>query len=140
MTKNLCPNGGFEQLQDAAARPLPQNWYTFGQGATGRVEMSDDAFQGKRSLHTATTAADRVGANSDIIPIGRGRVRFHYKVLKATADGSNLALYAIGLAGSAGGGEVLRQGYTPPKNTWATASGTRGSLSSISRRRASGTV
>lgn len=112
--KNLCPNGDFERLQDAVARPLPQNWDTFGQGATGRVEMSDDAFQGKRSLRTATTASDRVGANSAIIPIGCGRIRFHYKVLNSSVGGANLALYAIGLAGL-GGGEVTRQGLVPPK-------------------------
>jgi len=112
--KNLCVNGDFEHLQDAAARPLPQEWSVCGQGSTGKVEMSDDAFQGKRSLRMSGADGDQMGMNGAVIPTGHGYVRFHYKVLRSTADGANLTFFAIGLNGPSGA-EVRRQGYTPPK-------------------------
>ena len=112
--KNLCPNGDFERLQDAVARRCRRIGTRFGQARRGRVEMSDDAFQGKRSLRTATTASDRVGANTAIIPMGCGRIRFHYKVLNSSVERRESRVYAIGLAGL-GGGEVTRQGLVPPK-------------------------
>ena len=112
--RTLCSNGDFAHTQEATARPLPQDWSVCGQGASRRVEMSDDAFRAKRSLRMAVAGADSVGINSVPIATGHGLVRFHYKVLKSTADGTNLAFGVIGLSGPAGA-EVRRQVYTPPK-------------------------
>lgn len=108
---NLCPNGDFEQLQEAAARPLPQGWGDISTGKSSRVEISSDACRGKWSLRLAASGADTAGMNSNPIPIAHGLVRFHYKVLNA-APGANLSLFVIGLSHE--GAEVARQGFTPP--------------------------
>ncbi|MBN1343666.1 MAG: discoidin domain-containing protein [Phycisphaerae bacterium] len=112
--KDLCANGDFEHLQEAAARPLPQDWSVCGQGRTGKVEISGESSRGKRSLRMTAGAGDQIGMNSAVIPAGHGYVRFQYKILKSAAGGANLSLYAIGLNG-ANGTEVRRDGYTPPK-------------------------
>jgi hypothetical protein len=111
--QNVCPNGSFERLE-GAARPLPQQWSEYRQGPTARVEISDDACEGKRSLRLAARAGDIAGVNSAVMGLGHGLVRFRYKVLASSADGANLALYAIGLSGP-DGGEVVRHGFSPPK-------------------------
>lgn len=112
--KDVCPNGGFELLQEAAARPLPQDWGTVGQGPSTRIEMSDDAAEGKRSLHMAAGPSDSIGVNGAVLPVGHGRVHFRYKALKSSVDGANLAFYVIGLNGQAGV-EVQRQAFVVPK-------------------------
>jgi len=112
--QNLCPNGSFERLQEAVARPLPQDWGEYRPGQTSRIEISDDAFDGKCSLRLSARGGDAVGMNSAVMPIGHGEVRFRYKVLASAVGGANLALYAIGLSGPSGA-EVTRQGFSPPK-------------------------
>ncbi len=111
--ENLCPNGGFELLLEAAANPLPQNWSPASRGPSGRVEVSSDAAQGKRSLRLVARDSDVAGMNSSPMPVGRGRVQFCYKVLQSAAGGKNLALYAIGLNGA--GIEIARKGFSPPQ-------------------------
>ncbi|UCH35268.1 MAG: discoidin domain-containing protein [Armatimonadota bacterium] len=111
--QNVCTNGGFESLEQAAG-PLPKAWSEYLQGPTARVEVSDDACEGRRSLRLIAQAGDVVGANSAVMALGRGVVRFGYKVLASDADAGNLALYVIGLSGPAGG-EVVRHGYSPPR-------------------------
>ena len=112
--RNLCGNGDFEILQGALARPLPQDWFEFRQGRTAAIDVSDDAFRGKHSLHLAARAGDVVGMNSAVIPTGHGYVRLRYKVLASSVEASNLAVYAIGLTGDRRA-EVMRQGYSPSK-------------------------
>jgi len=112
--KNLCTNGDFEFLQEAAARPLPQAWSGFTQGPSARIDMSDDAFQGKHALRLAACGGDVAGMNGPVMAVGHGVVRFRYKVLASSVGGQNLALYAIGLSGEKGS-EVRRQSCTPPK-------------------------
>jgi len=112
-TRNLCSNGDFEILQEALARPLPQDWSGFTRGRTAALDVSNDAWRGKHSLHLSARAGDVVGMNSAVMPIGHGNVRFRYKALASTADGANLAIYAIGLSAPKGA-EVTRQGYSPP--------------------------
>jgi hypothetical protein len=117
---NLLPNGGFERLLDAAARPLPADWSDYRPGPTSTVEASKDAFEGEWSLRLAARGADVAGANSQVIAAARGIARLHYKILASAAAGANLALYAIGVSGPQAahrpaGGEVTRQGFVPPK-------------------------
>jgi hypothetical protein len=112
--KNLCPNGDFQHLQEAAARPLPQDWSAYGQGVNGRVEMSNDQFNDKRSLRLAAVGDNVVGINGTTIAITHGYVRFHYKLLSSAADGANFLFSVIGLNGPQGS-EVKREGFIPPK-------------------------
>ena len=114
-TKNLCVNGDFEQTQTAAAKLLPQDWQDARSGAGGTVALSQDAAQGKLALAlAAASGAAAAGMNSVVMDTGRGIASFRYKVLKSDVDGSNLALFVIGLSG-VNGAEVRRQAYTPPK-------------------------
>jgi len=124
--QNLCRNGGFELLMEAAANPLPQDWSPVGAGTSRVVDVSSDAAEGKHSLHMSVRDADTVGANSTVMAVEHGLVRFRYKVLRSSAGGKNLALFAIALNGPAGL-EVARQGFSPPPEhvgdgTWHQAS------------------
>jgi hypothetical protein len=113
-TRNLCPNASFEQTRDAGGRLLPAEWSEFRLATTARVEMSHEAVAGGQALRLSATGGDPAGVNSGVMPLGHGRLRFHYKVLSSAADGANLAVFAIGLSG-ASGVEVVRQGFSPPK-------------------------
>jgi len=112
--KDLCLNGSFEQLQEAAANPLPQNWTPVARGPSARIEISEDAAREKRSLRLSARAEDVAGMNGAVMALSHGYVRFQYKILESSVEGANLALYAIGLAGPSGA-EIVRQGLTPPK-------------------------
>jgi len=113
-TRNLLSNGNFERLLDAAARPLPADWSDYRPRPTSAVEVSKDAFEGNWSLRLAARGADIAGVNSRVIAAARGVVRLHYRILASAAGGANLAVYAIGVSGPAGA-EVMRQGFSPPK-------------------------
>jgi len=109
-TQNLCPNNNFEFLQEAAARLLPQDWLEVRQQKAGIIDVSSDTMEGKWSLHLQTTGDELVGINSAIIPVGRGEVKFYYKVSQSQVQGDNLTLYVIGLIN---GLEVDRVAYHP---------------------------
>jgi len=112
--KNLCLNGGFEQLGQAGAGQLPLRWSEFRPASAARIEVSGDAFEGRHALRLTANGGDPVGMNGSVMPVGHGRLRFYYKVISSAADGANLALFAIGLSG-ANGVEATRQGFSPPK-------------------------
>ena len=112
--QNLCRNGGFELLMEAAASPLPQEWSPLGTGASRVVDISSDAAEGKRSLHLLARGADTVGVNGSVMAVEHGLVRLRYKVIQSSVGGKNLALFAIALNGPAGS-EITRQGFFPPK-------------------------
>lgn len=112
--KNLCSNGGFEYLQEAAANPLPQDWRGVRHTAGGTIDISDDAAEGKHSLHLQAGSGEAVGMNSSPIPAGRGTVKMRYKALKSDVDGTNLAFFVIALSDK-GGPEIKRQPFSPPK-------------------------
>ena len=109
--ENLCLNGGFELLQEAAANPLPQNWAPT--SPSGRVSISSDAAQGKHSLDLLARDSDSAGVNGSVMSVQHGRVQFRYKVLQSAVEGKNLALYIIAL--NAAGTEIARKAFSPPK-------------------------
>jgi len=111
---NLCLNGGFENLMEAAASRLPQGWAAMGHGTAGRVEATDQAFTGKHALSLAARSGGAVGANSTPIEAARGLVHFRYTIPASSASGGNLALFVIALSGKQGH-EVRRQAWSPPK-------------------------
>lgn len=116
-SQNLCSNGDFERLQEAAARPLPQDWLV-APGSAGTIEISGDAFHETRSLRLAADAGQTAGINSVAISVRRGSVRFYYKALKSSADGKNLSLAMVALNGP-NGVEISRKSYSPPKESIA---------------------
>ena len=56
--QNLCVNGSFELLLDAAASPLPQSWLPLCPATSRQIEIVNDAVDGKRSLRLAATNSD----------------------------------------------------------------------------------
>lgn len=114
-TQNLCLNGSFEHLRQAAASLLPQDWSPAGRGQSWRVEISNDAADGEHSLRLSAENTGVAGINGAVMAVGHGLVRFHYKAIRSAVAGKNLALYVIALNGPAGL-EVTRQGFSPPKD------------------------
>lgn len=111
--KNLVSNGGFEQLQEAAARALPQNWIVATKGSSAAVDVSPDVYDGKHSLHLKASGSDMAGMNSDIILAAHGLIKLRYKLLKASVGADNLSINIIGLA-EPDGAEMATYRYTPP--------------------------
>ena len=109
-SSNLCPNGGFELLQEALARPLPQEWGEVRQGAAGVVEVV--AAPGGHAVRLAAPVDGAVGLNSPVILAGRGTVRLRYQAVRSSVGGANLALCVIGV--NAQGVEATRQLFIPP--------------------------
>lgn len=115
---NLCPNGDFENLQEAAARPLPQAWSEVLRGSKVAVDISDEAASGKHALHMKAGLDATAGLNSSVIRVSHGLVRFQYRVLGSSQDAQNLEMHAIGLSGPAGS-ELTRCSWSPPKGSLA---------------------
>jgi hypothetical protein len=114
--ENLCKNGGFEQLTEAAARPLPQDWTEVRSGPSASISVAAGAGGMGRSLHLACGDATSVaGMNSAPMRVPRGYVRFQYRIEKAAGKTPNVGLYVIGLE-SPDGAEMTRTGFVPPSD------------------------
>lgn len=122
-TQSCLLNGAFEQLTDAAARPLPQNWSVIPGDGKGTIEVTRI---GGKALHLATSTNGAVGMNSAFMPLSHGLLHFRYKVNSSSMDGTNLVVNVIGCEESKGN-EVDRKSYSPPAShagdgQWHTAS------------------
>ncbi len=107
--ENCLLNGDFEQLTDAAARPLPQNWIEFPGDGKGTIEVTR---KGGKSLHLATSTDGAVGMNSTLIPVSHGLLRYRYMVSSSGVDGDNFLICMIG-CNELKGAEVDRQSFSP---------------------------
>ena len=71
-TKNLCPNGRFEHLQEAAASRLPQGWTSVRTGKSSEIEIVDGSEKGRRALRLSVHGNDVAGMNSETMTAERG--------------------------------------------------------------------
>jgi hypothetical protein len=101
-TKNLCPNGRFEHLQEAAASRLPQAWSSVRTGKSPRIEIVEGSEKGRRALRISAQGIDIAGMNSDVMAAERGVVRFRYKAQGSGAEGVNLGMYVLGFVSADG--------------------------------------
>jgi len=115
--ENILLNGNFEQLTEAAARPLPQNWTEIRGDTKGMLEVKRE---GGCALHLTTPATGVIGMDSTLMPLSHGLIRFRYKVNSSTVRGRNLMVQVIGHEG-AEGAEVDRESFSPPE--WHTGDG-----------------
>ena len=110
--KNLCTNGGFEQL---SVQNFPIDWGGFS-AKDASFGISRDAHSGKYALRLKSSSEAVVGINRNnnaLIPITRGIAKFWYKAISSSVDGKNLQVYIIAM-NEAGNNEVGRQTFTIP--------------------------
>ncbi|HZZ44991.1 MAG TPA: discoidin domain-containing protein [Tepidisphaeraceae bacterium] len=110
--KNLCVNGGFERSMEAAASSMPQGWGPVLRGTSAKIELVNDAAEGKHSLRMVASGEDAAGMNGSAMPVTQGVVRFQYKAIRSAVAGKNLALFVIALD-DATGAELGRTGFSP---------------------------
>ncbi len=110
--RNLCTNGGFEQL---SGQGFPMDWGGFSaKGAS--FELSKESHSGKYALRLKSTSDSVVGINrnnNELIPLTRGVAKFWYKAISSSVGGKNMQFYIIAMNES-GSNEVGRQVFTVP--------------------------
>jgi len=120
--KNLCTNGGFEELDDTGS---PKGWTVFHEGTLGEdviLGVSEDSRLGKRSFSFVVKGTHKAGLNrrhspgkdgGALIPLVKGVARFWYKAVESGSEGDNLRFYVIAMD-EKGQSEVGRVQYVVP--------------------------
>lgn len=110
--ENLCRNGSFERLMEAAATPLPQDWAVVCP-ADGLVRMHPEAADGARAVCLRAGAQEEAGLDSAVMQVRTAQLRFQYRCLDPGDGVPNLVVSLVGLD-SPDGAEAARWTHAVP--------------------------
>jgi hypothetical protein len=99
--KNVCINGGFEEVKLWRGQEHPAAWPVFAVEGL-YTPLTTDARTGKRAARLHATGNTMVGMNQHCPKIVAGTVRFWYKAVRSAVQGKNLIVYVIPMRDAAG--------------------------------------
>jgi hypothetical protein len=100
--RNVCVNGGFEEVRPFDGRDHPLRWLVQDAGEIGFAPISADAHSGKRAARLVAGPKAMSGMNQDCPGVVAGVVRFWYKAVRSTVKGQNLVFFMIPMRGDRG--------------------------------------